>query len=193
MLVQSCGNSLNWWTKRILGKELACVDQLTEGAQHTEGLLFYPHLTGDKSLYNDPDLTGAFIGLRAGTSIDDMTLAVLEGTAFGLRQLYEKLKTNTSDTSALLVIGGGAQNEKWMQIIADVLHVTTVQLNHKVSAAYGIALMTIKALEGEKTCIKAMAVETVKRYMPCREKAKAYDEKYQKYLKIHQAIKSIYA
>lgn len=188
-VLQSCGNSLNWWVQKILGQELSNVGKLSVEKQCDNHLLFYPHLTGDKSLYNDPELRGAFLGLYSAGSRDDMTYAVLEGTAFGLRQLFEKLGSRQTH---LPVIGGGAQSDVWMQVLANVLHVTTVRLSEQAGAAYGIALMALKAIDCQSSSICADGAQACASFSPNPDQSRIHDEKYEQYLRIHQALKIVY-
>ena len=107
----------------------------------TNTLLFYPHLTGDKTIYADPLVRGGFLGIGTDCSREDMTIAVMEGICFAVRQLAEEMRLESEIQTGLRVIGGGSKNDVWMQILADVLGVKMIQ--HKSAsggAGYGIAL-----------------------------------------------------
>ena len=47
---------------------------------------------GERSPHNDPDARAMFIGMSMDTTRADMTQAVLEGVAFGLRDSLEVAK-----------------------------------------------------------------------------------------------------
>ena len=49
-----------------------------------------------------------------------MTRAVLEGSAFGLRDILEAMKNAGLDVRRLTIVGGGAKGPLWRQIKADV-------------------------------------------------------------------------
>ena len=51
----------------------------------SDGLLFLPYLTGERTPHPDPLARGAFVGLTVRHDLRHMTRAVLEGVAFGLR------------------------------------------------------------------------------------------------------------
>ena len=51
----------------------------------SDGLLFLPYLSGERSPHPDPLARGAFVGLTLGHDRRHLTRAVLEGVAFGLR------------------------------------------------------------------------------------------------------------
>ena len=44
---------------------------------------------GERSPHNNPDARAMFIGMSMDTTREDMTQAVLEGVAFGLRVLWK--------------------------------------------------------------------------------------------------------
>lgn len=48
--------------------------------------MFLPYLMGERSPINDSSIRGAFFGLSLNTTKEEMTLAVLEGVAFAIKQ-----------------------------------------------------------------------------------------------------------
>ena len=49
---------------------------------------------GERSPHNDPQARATFIGMTMDTTREDMTQAVLEGVAFGLRDSLEVARSN---------------------------------------------------------------------------------------------------
>ena len=84
------------------------------------GVIFLPHLRGERSPFRDDAARGALLGLGAGTSRDDVARAVLEGVSMHARALLHALDAQP-DAPLLAVVGGGAQSETWLGILADVL------------------------------------------------------------------------
>ena len=75
----------------------------------SDGLLFLPYLTGERTPHPDPLARGGFIGLTIRHSLPHLTRAVLEGVAFGLRDSFELLKAaGLAGISQVRVTGGGA-------------------------------------------------------------------------------------
>ena len=88
-----------------------------------ENHVFYlPYLMGERSPHNDPDARAAFIGMSMDTSREDMTLAVLEGVAFGLRDSLEVARSIGVDPQRTKICGGGAKSPLWRKIIANVMN-----------------------------------------------------------------------
>jgi xylulokinase len=108
----------------------------------SEGLLFLPYLTGERTPYPDPLARGAFVGLTVRHRLPQMTRSVLEGVAFGLRDCFELMKAaGLGQIDQVRVAGGGARSQLWRQILADVLQSDLVTVNADEGAAYGAALL----------------------------------------------------
>ena len=58
----------------------------------SEGLLFLPYLSGERTPYPDPLARGAWVGLTLRHKRAHLTRAVLEGVAFSLKDCFNLLK-----------------------------------------------------------------------------------------------------
>ena len=96
----------------------------------SEGLLFLPYLTGERTPHPDPFARGAYVGLTVRHGLPHMTRAVLEGVAFGLRDSFTLMQgVGLSAIRQVRVSGGGARSPLWRQILADVLGSELVTVN----------------------------------------------------------------
>jgi xylulokinase len=108
----------------------------------SDGLLFLPYLTGERTPHPDPLARGAFVGLTVRHQLPHLTRALLEGVAFGLRDSFELMKTaGLAGVDQVRVTGGGAKSALWRAILADVLNAELVTVNTVEGAAYGAALL----------------------------------------------------
>lgn len=107
-----------WWLQEIVNAKDAQVEQAAIPLRllGQNRVLFFPHLNGEKTLYANPNLRGAFVGLSLETTRENMYLAVLEGLAFGCRQLYEQMGNQTT-AEFIRVVGGGAKSKLWLTIL----------------------------------------------------------------------------
>lgn len=189
-VVQSAGGSYHWFGRKILGER--DFDRLTEKINPEtiipSELLFYPHLTGDKTIFGDPSLRGTFIGLDTNTSREDMAVAVMEGVGFAIRQLIEEMKLTKEELEQLKVTGGGSHSRLWMQLLADILNVGIGQLDGDEGASYGIAVIARNSVEPE---IRQKRVNLRENFIPRKNLTDKYSEKYQRYLKIYDALQLI--
>lgn len=140
----SAAGSLRWY-RDTFAPGTAYDDLLAPAeaiAPGSEGLLFLPYLTGERTPHPDPLARGAFVGLTVRHTMPHLTRAVLEGVAYGLRDSFELMKgVGLRAIEQVRVSGGGARSPLWRQILADVLDTELVTVNTSEGAAYGAALL----------------------------------------------------
>ncbi len=140
----SAAGSLRWYRDTV-APEVGFDDLLAPVADippGSEGLLFLPYLTGERTPHPDPLARGAFVGLTVRHTQAHLTRAVLEGVAFGLRDSFELMKAaGLSQVGQVRLSGGGAKSPLWQQILADVLNVELATVNTTEGAAFGAALL----------------------------------------------------
>ncbi|MFA7591504.1 MAG: FGGY-family carbohydrate kinase [Sphaerochaetaceae bacterium] len=94
-------------------------EQVATSKPGANGVLFLPHLLGERSPRWNPDAKGAFIGLTLEKTRADMFRAVLEGVTFNLQLSLFPMKQQT-EMNEMRVLGGGAKGLEWRQILADI-------------------------------------------------------------------------
>jgi xylulokinase len=140
----SAAGSLQWYRDTLaLGVSF---DDLLQEAKAipagSEGLLFLPYLSGERTPYPDPLARGAFIGLTLRHTRGHMTRAVLEGVAFGLKDCFNLIRNaGLEQISQVRASGGGTKGALWRQILADVFESELVTVNTAEGAAFGAALL----------------------------------------------------
>jgi len=195
--LQSNGDVFKWWLRSILGiDDAAPVDSLLAGCPPPRNdLLFYPHLSGEKTIFADPDIRGAFIGLSTRTTREDMIYAVLEGLCCGYRELAENMRLDLKRCAGIKITGGGSRSTVQAQILANVLNVPVEQMDGTVSPALCAALLaayhrgfirSLDQISQGAAKIKAVIQPQAEMVEPC-------NRKYARYVKIYGALKTIYA
>jgi xylulokinase len=140
----SAAGSLRWFRDALApGVEFEdLVAPAAEVPAGSDGLLFLPYLTGERSPHPDPRARGAFVGLTLTHDRRHMTRAVLEGVAFGLRDgLDLMLEAGMPAPDQIRASGGGTASPLWRQIVADVLEAEIATVDTTEGAAYGAALL----------------------------------------------------
>lgn len=193
--VQSNGSTYEWWVRGIMGEDdFSKMDSLIDaGKSRNSEVIFYPHLMGEKTLYADPGLRGAFIGLSTETDRSDMLYAVLEGLCFSFRELAEKMELPLRRFGSVKVVGGGSKSRVWMQIFANVLNISIEQMDGMIGPAFGIALLAAYR-SGCFVSPEQITEGTVKlknRFEPEPEAVADCEKRYQKYLRIQKGLKYI--
>ena len=117
----SAADSLAWWSSVLNLTPAQAIASLPAILDRPSRVTFLPYLGGERTPHNDAQIRGHFSGLEHVTDTSDMTLAVLQGVAFSLRDCLDALNTAGSDVTRLTAAGGGAASALWLQILADVL------------------------------------------------------------------------
>jgi xylulokinase len=123
--MQSAGGSFDWLERLLRGKgEASLYDDLSAAAEQIEpgakGLLFLPYLIGERSPHWNPRARGVFVGLTMSHGRAEMARAVLEGVAYNLKMILDAFTEQGAVIDAMRLIGGGARNPLWRQMLADV-------------------------------------------------------------------------
>jgi xylulokinase len=144
----SAAGSLRWFRDTFAPGESfeALVATAAAVPAESEGLLFLPYLSGERSPHPDPLARGAFIGLNLGHDRAHLLRAVLEGVAFGLRDgLDLMIEAGMPGPGQVRASGGGIASPLWRQILADVLDTELATVGTTEGAAYGAALLATEA------------------------------------------------
>jgi len=157
----------------------------------SEGLIFLPYLTGERMPYSDPNARGTFFGLTVRHDKGHLVRSVLEGVAYGLRDLLELIRDFGLDIEQVRASGGGARSELWRQILADVFGTELVTINVTEGAAYGAALLAgvgADVYSGvEEACAATIRVVTSTEPQP--ESMKLYNAYYPVYRSLYGSLK----
>ena len=189
----SAAGSLRW-LRDALGSGY---DELLGGAERwspgTEGLLFAPYLSGERTPHADPYVRAAFHGLSLEHDRGALARAVLEGVAFGLRDSLELLRALGFRPESARVSGGGARSELWLRIVASVLGLALERTVVEEGAAYGAAL-----LAGVRAGVFADVHEAVERCVRVTDTVEpepawsaAYDEAYGRFRRLYPALRAV--
>jgi len=140
----SAAGSLRWLRDALAPGQTfeSLVDGAAEVAAGSDGLLFLPYLTGERTPHPDPLARGAFVGLTVSHDLRHLTRAVLEGVAFGLRDgLDLMVASGMAPPGQVRASGGGTRSGLWRQILSDVLETEIAMVPTEEGAAYGAALL----------------------------------------------------
>ena len=192
----SAAGSLRWFRDTFTpGKDfdtlLAPAAAVIAGS---EGLLFLPYLTGERTPHPDPLARGSFTGLTIRHSLPHLTRAVLEGVAFGLRDSFELIKSaGLAEIRQVRVSGGGARSPLWRQILANVFDSELVTVNTTEGAAFGAALLAGVGsgiwTDVDQAC--QAAVQITGSTTPQPRDVKTYDHYYSLYGELYPLTKDL--
>jgi xylulokinase len=194
----SAGLSLKWFKTNIINEMDTTYSSFVHGIKDiplgSDGLTFFPFLSGQRTPYFNANLKGAFIGLSLNHTRLHMARAIMEGVSFSLRACVEVFKEMNMPIKRVILSGGGTKNSTWRQILTDVLNIETVTINIEEHSPFGSALYAKFAQEGFDK-LPAFYKKTIKvadSIKPLPNQVKAYDEIYKEYTKHANYLNEMY-
>ncbi len=198
----SAGGSLRWFRDALCQNEKAVAaetghdpyEYITSAAERippgSEGLVFLPYLTGERTPHKDPYARGAFVGLSLRHTRAHMARAVLEGVAYGMRDSLEIIREMGVPIEQVRASGGGARSALWRQIQTDVNRTPLVTTNVDEGPAYGAALLAMVGAgvyaSVEEACDATIRV--VDECQPNPHNADVYDRWFVEYQRAYRAL-----
>ncbi len=192
----SAASCNKWWMEDIVGTKAFAEEQkaITDDKLGNNHVYFLPYLMGERSPHNNPDARGAFIGMSMDSTRADMTQAVLEGVAFGLRDSVEVARKLGIKLERTKICGGGAKSPLWKKIIANVMNLKVDVIESEEGPGYGGAILAAVAC-GEYSSVEEAASKLVKvidTVEPDPAIAARYEEQYKKFVKMYPALKDVF-
>ncbi len=109
------------WLRELLGADyeelLAEAEQAPPGA---DGLVCLPHFSGTATPTFRSDVRGGFAGLTLAHGRPHVVRSVVEAVCFCARDALALAESAGASPTELRMLGGAAQSEWWMQLMADV-------------------------------------------------------------------------
>ena len=193
----SAAGSLQWYHDKF-ARERSFAELVAEAAEvpaGSEGLLFLPYLSGERTPHPDPLARGAWIGLTGRHGPAHLTRSILEGVAFGLKDIFGLMKeAGLASIEQIRLSGGGAKSSLWRQILADVFDAELVTVNTTEGAAFGAALLAGVGA-GVWSNIDDACAQTVfvkDRIVPDSAAVQTYHAMYQHYVKLYPILKQTF-
>ncbi len=192
----SAASCNKWWMEDILRTEHYSEEQakITREKLGRASVFFLPYLMGERSPHNDSDARGTFIGLSMDTTREDLTLSVLEGVAFGIRDSLEVARSLGIDIKRSKICGGGAKSPLWKEIIANVLNLELDSVETEEGPGYGGAILASVAC-GEFSSVREAAEKLVKVSSTVKHDAEIavrYEERYKVFRQLYPAVKPLF-
>ena len=193
----SAASCLKWWVEDI------CKSTDYDGLQaeiSAENLgknrvFFLPYLMGERAPHNDPLARGTFVGMTMDTTRADMTQAVLEGVAFGFRDMVESARALGITVDSCTLCGGGARSDIWKMILANVVQVRLDIPEQEQGPGMGGAVLSAygRGAYGSLQEAAAQAVHITGSVEPDPAQMERYEEKYQAFRKLYPALRGIFS
>ena len=190
----SAASCNKWWMDEILQTKDYAKEQVDIVKLGENNVFYLPYLMGERSPHNNPLARATFIGMSMDSTRTDMTQAVLEGVAYGLRDSLEVARSLGIKIERTKICGGGAKSPLWKKIIANVMNLKVDVVECEEGPGYGGAILAavgcgVYANVEEATQKLVKVVETIE---PEQELVDKYEKQYQKFKVIYPALKQVF-
>ena len=190
----SAASCNKWWMEDIVGTSDFAGEQAGITKLGENNVFFLPYLMGERSPHNNPDARAMFIGMSMDTTRADMTQAVLEGVAFGIRDSFEIAKSLGIKIEKTKICGGGAKSPLWKKIMANVLGIPVEVIESEEGPGYGGAVLAAVGCgvyasveEAAEKLVKVIGVQE-----PEADLVAKYNERYEKFKKLYPTVKGLF-
>ncbi|MER1999946.1 MAG: xylulokinase, partial [Lysinibacillus sp.] len=191
----SAGHSLSWF-RDVFMKDQSFEEmlaQVTSIPPGSNGLMYTPYIVGERTPYADAHIRGSFIGMDASHTTAHFTRAVMEGIVFSLRDSLEIIRQSGKDIQEIISIGGGAKNDSWLQMQADIFNATVYKLKSEQGPSLGaciIAAVGAGLFENFDQAV-AQCVQLGDKFEPIEQHVKMYEELYDVYRQVYGQTKTM--
>lgn len=168
------------WTKKLIGEEFSVIDKEAAARPIDKGLMVYPFISGGGSWHGKGELNYSVKGAKMMHDKFDLARATMEGVAFEIKYLIDLYRKSGVIDDKIIIAGGAARSEIWMQILSSVLDKEIYISNQADRCCFGAFSIAKKGFTGEdfvKFDFDGRVVE------PDSSMAKIYKEKYENYNK----------
>ena len=190
----SAASCNKWWMDEILKTTEYQQEQAGIKELGTNTVFYLPYLMGERSPHNNPKARATFTRMTMDTTRKDMTLAVLEGVAFGLRDSLEVARRLGISIERTKICGGGAKSPLWKKIIANVMNLKVDVIESEEGPGYGAAMLAAVGC-GVFASVEEAAdklVKVIDTIEPETELVARYEERYQKFKMLYPALKEVF-
>jgi len=161
-----------------------------------DGVTLLDFFQGNRTPYKDPKARGIFFGLTLSHTRSHMYRAILEGVAFGMRNILSGMEEGRTPITTLRGCGGVTENELWKKIIADVtgkpIILTVNSANAGILGAAIIAAVGNGVYRNFQDACSNMT-ETASVVEPDMAEYKAYEPYYRRYLSLYEHTKQLFS
>lgn len=203
----SGGAALKWFKEQFCLIEEKVADRLDETPYiimdqemnmiepGSEGLVFLPHMMGERTPYNDY-ARGVIFGLSLGHTREHIMRALLEGVTFQLRSYWDRAKDkNGFEIDHILAYGGGAKSNFWRQLIADVFNYPVYKLKCDDVGTLHVAALSAVALGYYRDldeAYKTIDLSFIDKILPSKNDRVKIEKAYQLFKKVEETSQQIF-
>ena len=188
------GGALRWF-KQEFGTQQSFQEFTMKAATikpGSDGVLFLPYLSGERSPLWNPQAKGVFYGLSFDKSRDHMIRAVLEGVALSVNHnlLVAQEAGVEIEKLSLYAMGGAANSELWIQIYADVTNCKINVPGSDTATTLGAALLAGVGVGIYSSFEEAVSqtIQLQRKHIPNSKNVTVYQQAMTEYLRLSKLL-----
>lgn len=155
-------------------------------------LMVLPYFTPTGTPYFDSEVSGIIHGLKLTTTRGQILRALIEGVGYEMKLNLEILEKSGISIKEIRAIGGGAKNDRMLQLMADILGVPVIKVKVTEAACMAAAMLACHAHSGEPLGeLVARWVKTERVIEPNPQNKEYYTERFSIYKKMYPLLKKL--
>ncbi len=181
-----------WVNKKIYQQISKQIENIAPGSNH---LIYTPWIYGERCPISTTTTRATIFNINPEHTREHLLKSAYEGVGYNLRWILEKLQRRYNlSCDNIRLIGGGAENSAWMQIISDIIgREFSIVRDAKNVVALGGAIIALIGLGYIKDFISAKdTVKLHKHYTPNLENASIYSKLFADYKNIYFSLEKAY-
>jgi len=167
-------------------------DEAAKVPPGSRGILLIPHCMGSGAPHWNPQDKGIIMGFTLGHERGCLIRAIMEGTAFEIRENIEVMKEMKTNIREIRVTGGATRSSTWNQIQADVTGLPVVKGAVEEATSLGAAIIAGVGAGIYKGVTEAAneMFKVTKRYTSDQKTHELYSKLYQVYERTYRTLSS---
>lgn len=155
----------------------------------SEGLIFLPHLTGERSPGWNASARGMIHGLGLIHGKKHLMRASMEGVMYELYSVYDIITQIDNNVEQIIANGGYVNSDIWLQIQADIFNKEIAVAQIGEAAAFGaayVAMAAVGAIKDLRECLPIM--QPTRKIKPNPENHAVYKESFKQYREFYDML-----
>ena len=176
-----------------------CNELVSKVPPGANGVFYHPYLQGEIGPFVKPSARAMFTGISLWHKREHMLRAIYEGVGYSMLDNFQKIcellfPSVKLQKKEITVVGGGAQSEAWLQILADINNSTIIVPDGEEFGCRGAAInagVAANLFKNHKEGVDAF-FRIKKILSPRKEVSEKYKQLFEIYRKIYQSFWTIW-
>lgn len=203
-ITEAAGSNIEWLLNQFFSKEKEeygdkvyqyMSERILKIPSGSNGLICTPWMLGERCPVSSTTTRSTLFNIDESHTREHLMRSIYEGIGYNLRWILENFnKDYKFACDTFRVLGGGAQNDAWMQIISDITgtEFTTVE-QPRSGGSLGAAIIALKGLGEIDDFANAEKYIRVKNtFKPNSKNFNVYDKMFSSYKDIYYGLEQAY-